>query len=287
MDKTVKEKIWQKHKDDHKTEDYILKKLFEIDLPFWECKQNIYVEKDIDIDRFSFIILELVNSGKSKYSDIYEILGIDNDSFVNIQFNYLIKNGFLREVDNESLAITLEGSNFMNKKTKNKRTETEEFEFLMPDRFDYLKNDLSGSFFNPNIPIDKKLSQGKKNDFSGYNIIQSHKKTKNEDVIEIQHSNKPTYKSLCEKRGDFAIFYNRLFKDKSFYDFADSKLDAHKRNIRFLGLEFQNRNNSRDFIVDILQYNKSVKKFDFKFYKEEYLSKLVTDCYSKHNGKAQ
>ena len=198
MDKTVKEKTWQKHKDDYETEGYTLKKIFEIDLPFWECKQTIYVEKDIEIDRFSFIILELVKNGKSKYSDIYDFLGIDEDSFVNIQFNYLIKNNFLQEVDNNTLAITPEGINFMNKKSQNKRTVTEDFEFLMTDRFDYLKNDLSGTFFNPNLPIDKKISQGRKNDFSGYKIIQSHKKQQNDDVIEIRHSNSPTLNLLKE-----------------------------------------------------------------------------------------
>ena len=195
MDRKLHDKTWQVHKDDHKTEGYNLKDIFEIDLPFWQCKQNLYVEKDVEIDRFSFIILELVNNGKNKYSEIYDFLGIDEDSFVNIQFNYLIKNNFLREIDNDTLKITLEGINFMNKKSKAKRTETEEFEFLITDRFNYLKNDLSGKFFNPELPIDKNLSKGRINDFLGYSIIQSHKKTKKDDVKEIQHSNSPTFKS--------------------------------------------------------------------------------------------
>lgn len=283
MDRKLHDKTWQVHKDDHKTEGYNLKDIFEIDLPFWQCKQNLYVEKDVEIDRFSFIILELVNNGKNKYSEIYDFLGIDEDSFVNIQFNYLIKNNFLREIDNDTLKITLEGINFMNKKSKAKRTETEEFEFLITDRFNYLKNDLSGKFFNPELPIDKNLSKGRINDFSGYSIIQSHKKTKKDDVKEIQHSNSPTFKFLNENRGNFADFYNSMFKEKTFYDFADTKLDAHKRNIRFLALVFEHKDNICDRIVDILQYNQSVRKFDFKFYKEESLSKLVTEYYTKHD----
>lgn len=283
MDKKLRERIWQVHKNDHKTEGYILNDITEIDLPFWQCKQNLYVEKDIEIDRFSFIILELVNSGKNKYSEIYDVLGIDEDSFVNIQFNYLIKNNFLREVDNDTLKITLEGVNFMNKKSKAKQTETEEFEFLMQDKFQYLKNDLSGTFFNPELPIDKQLSQGKKNDFSGYSIIQSNKKQQKDDVKEIEHSNAPTFKLLNENRGNFAQFYNRMFKEKTFYDFADTKLESHKRNIRFLGLIFQHKENLIDRKVDILQFNQSVKKFDNKFYKEEVLSKLVTEYYAKHD----
>ena len=283
MDRKLHDKTWQVHKDDHKTEGYNLNKIFEIDLPFWQCKQNLYVEKDVEIDRFSFIILELVNNGKNKYSEIYDFLGIDEDSFVNIQFNYLIKNNFLREIDNDTLKITLEGINFMNKKSKAKRAENEEFEFLITDRFNYLKNDLSGKFFNPELPIDKNLSKGRKNVFSGYSIIQSHKKTKKDDVKEIQHSNSPTFKFLNENRGNFADFYNSMFKEKTFYDFADTKLDAHKRNIRFLALVFEHKDNICDRIVDILQYNQSVRKFDFKFYKEESLSKLVTEYYTKHD----
>ena len=81
---------------------------------------------------------------------------------------------------------------------------------------------------------------------------------------------------LKENRGNFAIFYNSLFKDKTFYDFADTKIDAFKRNIRFLALAFENKENSSDHKIDILQYNMSVKKFDFKFYREDCLSNLVT-----------
>lgn len=280
MDKKY-EKIWQKHKEDYKTEGYRLKDIFEIDLPFGQCKQNLYVEKDIEIDRFSNILLELVKNGYNRYSEIYKILGTDEDSFVNIQFNYLIKNNFLREIDNETLEITPEGINFMNKKTKLKKTETEDFEFLIPDPFYYIKNDLSGAFFNPQMPIDKNWSQGKKNDFSGYSLIQSHKKQIKNDIKEIRHSNTPSFNRLEEMRSDFASFYNRMFKEKTFYDFADTQLEAHKRNIRFLGLLFENENNPHEIKVDIRQYQQSVRKFDMKFYKEETLSKLVTKYYQE------
>lgn len=285
MNKDWKQKTWQVHKDDYKTKGYRLKKLFEIDLPFWYCKQNLYVEKDIEVDRFSYIILDLVNNGKTKYSEIFKVLGINEDSFVNIQFNYLIKNNFLQEIDNDTLKITHEGINFMNKKTKIKHTEIEDFDFLIPDQFCYLKNDLSGTFFNPELPIDKDWSQGKKGGFSGYSLIQSNKKQKNDDIVDIEHINQPSFKILKEKRSDFAIFYNKMFKGKTFYDFADTKLESHKRNIRFLALNYENEKNKSDFIIDILQYNQSVKKFDFKFYKEEYLSELVTNYFTKNTEK--
>ena len=50
-----------------------------------------------------------------------------------------------------------------------------------------------------------------------------------------------------------------------------------------MALVFEHKDNICDRIVDILQYNQSVRKFDFKFYKEESLSKLVTEYYTKHD----
>ena len=282
MNDKVKQNTWRIHKDDHKTEGFKLDDIFEIDLPFWQCKQNVVVEKDVEIDRFSFIILKLVDSGMTKYSEICAFLGIDEDSFVNIQFNYLLKNDFLREIDNDTLAITLDGKSFMNKDAKVKHTETEEFEFLMHDKFVFLKNDLSGTFFDPSKPIDKNWSYGKKQDFSGYNIIQSHKKQTKDDVKEIEHQNKPTYKLLTESRSSFAEFYNSQCQEKTFYDFANSNFQQFKRNIRFLGLLYRNKKNESDIMIDILQYNQTVNKFDGKYNGENSLSKLVTNYYQKH-----
>ena len=55
------QKIWEQYKDHHKTEGYELTHIFDIYLPFWQCKQNIVIEKEVELDRFSRIILELIN----------------------------------------------------------------------------------------------------------------------------------------------------------------------------------------------------------------------------------
>lgn len=285
MNDNIRQNTWRIHKNDHKTEGFKLDDIFEIDLPFWQCKQNIVVERDVEIDRFSSIILKLVNNGITKYSDIYNILGIDEDCFVNIQFNFLIKNDMLREIDNDTLEITLVGKNFLNKGKKIKRTETEEFEFLIHDKFLFLKNDLSGTFFDPSKPIDENWSSGKKQDFSGYNIIQSNRKQAKDNIKEIEHQNKPTYTNLTGNRSSFAEFYNRQFKEKAFYDFADTDFQQHKRHIRFLGLLFKKQRNESLIMIDILQYNQTVKKFDGKYNVETKLSKLVTDYYQKNPNK--
>jgi hypothetical protein len=170
----------------------------------------------------------------------------------------------------------------MNKKSKAKKTETEEFEFLMLDRFDFIKNDMNNEFFDPNKPIDK-VSEGIINTFSGYKLIQTHKKGQPEKgVATIEHQNNPSYGALVSKRSDFSIFFNSQFKEKTFYDFADTKLKQHKRNIRFLALIFISDINSYDIRIDIRQFNSSVKKFDRKFALEEKLSKIVTDYYQKN-----
>jgi hypothetical protein len=282
MNDSVKQNTWRIHKGDHRTENFFLAEILEIDLPFWECKQNVIVEKDVEVDRFSHILLELIDSGINTYSEIFNFLGIEEDCFVNIQFHYLLKNRFIKETVNETLEVTLDGKNFMNKKSKAKKTETEEFEFLMLDRFDFIKNDMNNEFFDPSKPIDK-ASEGKSNAFSGYKLTQTHKKEKTEkDVLAIKHQNIPSYGALASKRSDFSIFFNSQFKEKTFYDFADNKLRQHRRNIRFLALIFISDINSYDIRIDIRQFNSSVKKFDRKFALEEKLSKIVTDYYQKN-----
>ena len=282
MHDSVKQNTWRIHKDDHRTENFSLTEILEIDLPFWECKQNVIVEKSVEIDRFSHILLELIDSGINTYPEIFNFLGIDEDCFVNIQFHYLLKNRFIKETAHDTLEVTLDGRNFMNKKSKAKKTEIEEFEFLMLDRFDFIKNDMNNEFFDPNKPIDK-VSEGKINNFSGYKLFQTNKKEKAEKgIITIKHQNHPSYSTLVSKRSDFSIFFNSQFKEKTFYDFADNNFKQHKRNIRFLALIFISDTNKSDIKIDIRQLSSSVKKFDKKFALEEKLSKIVTDYYQKN-----
>ena len=50
-------KVFNQFKNDHKTEGYELESIFDIYLPFWQCKQDIVIETAVEIDRFSRIIL--------------------------------------------------------------------------------------------------------------------------------------------------------------------------------------------------------------------------------------
>lgn len=255
------QKLWEQFKDHHKTEKYVLKEIFDIYLPFWQCKQNIVVEKDVELDRFSRIILELIQNNVTKHSEICDFLGVDRDSFVITQFHFLLKNDFIRELDDDKYELTHEGISFLQNKTKAKSNETIEFEYFVTEKMNYLKNDLTQDFFDPSSPIDKQLSKKKKSNFSGYEIMQSHRIQKSESSKEIPHKNKPTYRLINEKRSDFSAFFNTKFRDKTFYDFADNKIDTHKRNICFYGLLYENVENQDDKKLDIRHSLKSLKQF--------------------------
>lgn len=271
------QEIWEHFKDHHKTEGYQLMNIFDIYLPFWQCKQNVVVEKDIELDRFSRIILELINNKLVKHSEICAFLGIDEDNFATVQFHFLLKNDLIREIENGVYEITHEGISFLENKTKLKNIETVEFEYFVTEKMDYLKNDLTQDFFNPNFPIDTQLSKGKKNNFSGYAIMQTNQVQKTDNSKEIPHKQKPTFRFVSDQRNNFTSFFNEQFKDKNFYDFADNEIEVHKRSICFYGLLFENESNKEEQILEIRHSKKSVKEFQ-----NSELEKVLTDKATKY-----
>ncbi len=255
------QKIWEQFKDHHKIEGYKLVGIFDIYLPFWQCKQNVVVEKDIELDRFSRIILELINNKLVKHAEICAFLGIDEDNFATVQFHFLLKNDLIREIGNGIYEITYEGVSFLQNKTKLKNIETVEFEYFVTEKMDYLKNDLTQDFFDPNLPIDTQLSKGKKSNFSGYAVMQTHQVQKTDNSKEIPHKQKPTFRFVSEQRNNFTSFFNSQFKDKNFYDFADNEIEVHKRSICFYGLLYEKEDNKEERILEIRHSKKSVKEF--------------------------
>lgn len=276
------QEVFNKFKNHHETKGYELKNIFDIYLPFWQCKQDIVIEKAIELDRFSRIILQLINQHFSNHFEICNFLGIDANGFVTTQFHFLLKNGLIREIKTDEYEITFEGLNFLKNKSQIKNTETIDFEYFVTERMQYLKNDLTQTFFNPNEPIDKKhLSKEKMETFSGYQIMQSNLIHKSEYSKEIKHDdkNKPRFSSINAQRNDFSEFFNNQYKGKHFYDFAEQKLEVHKRNICFLALLFINENGDKK--VEIRQSKKSVNTFR-GFELEEILSKYVEKHLIKH-----
>ncbi|MEQ9308515.1 MAG: hypothetical protein RLN90_03610 [Balneolaceae bacterium] len=272
-------------KDNHKP-DYELKDIFEIYLPFWFCRQNVVVEKDIELDRFSKIILQTIQSGFAKHSDVCKFLGVEINSFVVSQFHFLIKNGLLDETptsNDTKYEITHDGVSFLERKKKVTSVETVEFEYFYNDltlefldtqRFNFLVNDMTKEFVDTTQPLDKKnVSSSKRKIFSGYQVLQTNRLPVNR--IEIPHKNRPYNLNKVE----FASFFNKQHKDSSFYDFESAEREMHKRSICFLALEYEDKTGVKTY--DIRHSNKTVKTFD-RHEIEESLTKKSSDYFKKY-----
>jgi hypothetical protein len=276
---------YEMFKDNHKP-DYELNTIFEIYLPFWFCRQNVVVEKDIELDRFSKIILQTIQTGLVKHSDICRFLGVKINSFVTSQFHFLIKNGLLDEtpiINDTEYGITYDGLSFLERKKKITSVETVEFEYFYNDltlefldtqRFNFLVNDMTSDLVDTNQPLDKKnVSSGKRKRFSGYQVLQTNRLPVNR--IEIPHKNRPYNLNKVE----FANFFNQQHKDSSFYDFESAEKEMHKRSICFLAFEYEDKTGIR--IYDIRHSKKTVKAFD-RHEIEENLTKKSSDYFKKN-----
>lgn len=251
---------------DNRKPDFELKSIFEIYLPFWFCRQNVVVEREIELDRFSKVILQSIQSGFTKHFEICQFLGVEINSFVIAQFHFLIKNGLLTEtsISNDTVyEITFEGLSFLDRKKKVTAVETIEFEyfyneltleFLDKHRFDFLINDLTKDFVDTSKPLDtKNISEGKKKKFSGYKVLQTNLLPP--DRIEIGHKNKPYNLNKVA----FANFFNKQHQDKSFYDFETNDIETHKRSICFLAFEYSDQTGTNFY--EIRHFKKTVIEF--------------------------
>ncbi len=278
-------KEFKMFKDHHKP-DYELKNIFEIYLPFWFCRQNVVVEKEIEIDRFSKILLQTIQSGFTKHSEICRFLGVEPDAFVTMQFHFLIKNNLLNEtpIENDTeYEITFDGLSFLERKKKVTSVETMEFEYFYNDltlelldrqRFDFLINDLNKDFVDTSKPFDsKKISEGKRKKFSGYRVMQTNLLPQNR--IEIPHKNKPYNLNKVE----FATFFNKQHTDKSFYDFESNNIETHKRSICFLAFEYLDTTGIK--LYEIRHFKKTVMEFD-RHDIEDNLSKWTIEYFKKN-----
>jgi len=267
-DKNKYQSIYNKFKNHKKTEGFELENISEIFIPFWYCKQQIVVEKDVEIDRFSKIILELINSEITSHTEICDFLGIKETDFTTMQFHYLLKNELVEENyknGNAIYEITHKGISFLKGKSKVHNIETVEFEYFYNDLsmemldvvdYKYLYNDLSKEYFNPREPLDKDTSKNKSKAFSGYQVVQTHK-LKNSKIKQLAHKNRPSLNKI--KHSDFASFFNNQKSDMSFYDFENKDIELHKRSILFLQLEYKNDEYQTEY--EIRQFKSSVNEF--------------------------
>lgn len=261
--------LFKQFENHYKTEGYDLVSIFDICLPFWCCKQNIIVEKATTVDRYSKIILNLIKNGIHSYSQICEFLGLAENDFATVQFQYLIKNNFIRENVN-CYEITFEGLDFLNQKITIPMLDTEIFSFVY--------NDLTQEMMY--VDNYEEVSDTKEENLvaSKNILIQTHK-LQNEDYIEIIHQNRPYFGKI--EKNIFASFFNKLQKDTSFYDFEDNSIETHKRSIIFKAFLYQ-LEKGEEMKIDIRQSRKTVKPFT-KYEINELLSKKVTQFYIRES----
>ena len=172
---------------------------------------------------------------------------------------------------------------FRSRKIKVKNIETIEFEyfyndltleFLNAQRFDFHYSDLTKDIVNTNIPFDSdKMSEGKKSQFSGYKVLETKRLPPNR--IEISHKNKP----YNLDKVDFASFFNSQNPNSSFYDFETNNIEAHKRSICFLSLEYEDKSGTKTW--EIRHFPRTVREFS-RHEIENRLSKSSTDYLKKN-----
>lgn len=279
MNKEQNEKAFKRQYEmfkDHHNPDYELKNIFEVYLPFWFCQQNVVVEKGVQLDRLSKIILETIQAGLTKHSEVCGFLGIKTNSFVSSQFHYLIKNGLLDEtpVSNDTVyKITIDGKAFLERRKKITSIET--------IRFEYYYNDLTLEFMHPEGLAPGREKRGSTNqqsvtrnrEFSSYQISQTHQLP--ESLTKISHKNRPYNVNPVE----FASFFNQHYNDYSFYDLDHSERKMHKRSICFLAFEYEDISGTKKY--DIRHSKKTVKSFRHHEL-EEVLSAKVTEYLKKN-----
>ncbi len=273
-EKNKYQKIYNKFKNHKRTEGFELKSISEIFIPFWFCKQKIVVEKDVEIDRFSKILLELINNKISTHSEICNFLGVKESDFTTMQFHYLLKNELIEENYKKGdtiYIITHKGISFLKGKSKVQNIETVEFE--------YFYNDLSKEYFNPRESLDGNVSKNKNKVFSGYKVVQTHKLNRSK-IEKLDHKNSPSLNKI--KQSDFASFFNSQNPDITFYDYDNDHKNTqiHKRSILFLKLEYQNEEEKKEY--EIRHCRDSVKKIRGNVL-EEKLS-LFLEKYYKENS---
>lgn len=288
VNKSKHQSIYNNFKSHKETEGFELKTISEIFIPFWYCKQKIVVEKDVEVDRFSKIILELINNEISTHYEICNFLGIKENDFTTMQFHFLLKNELIEESyknGNDIYEITHKGISFLKGKSKIQNLETVDFEYMYNDLsmemlnivdYKYLYNDLSKEYFNPKEPLDKKTSKNKSKIFAGYQVVQTN--LLNGSKIEhLTHKNRPSLNKM--KHADFASFFNSQKSDMTFYDFEDNDFRPHKRSILFLKLEYENDEYQKEY--EIRQFKSSVNVFEGNVL-EEKLSVEVMKYYKEN-----
>lgn len=252
--------VYENYKDDK--DGYQLICIEEVYFPFWLCQQEITVDKNVKADKFSRILLELVDNGIKKHSDICSFLGIKENDFTLMQLDFLIKNNFLKESSSVSYGITPDGKDFLKGESESlKHEESIDFEYIISQLEVVTEHRVECFFDGHSKDFFDKYENDDENNFQGYQIRPTHELRKNPNISNeriIPHKDKPTLSRI--DKSDFVKFFNDSYKeDGDFHDMYKIK-NKRQRSVLFFVLVFEDENGDRE--MDVRRCKDSVKEFN-------------------------
>ena len=257
------QEAWTLYKEAHLNKGYLLTEVKAIYFPIWKCRQEIIITTEAPIDGFSQVVLQTIAAGHAKHEAICAFLGIEEDSFVLGQFHYLLKKDWIR-IDSEQVYwLTPKGKALLAKEEAVKQLKTMTFEYYTIEENKPKKGTSNLSFFNPQLPLNAKLSAAKQNNFKGYRIFQNNR-LEEDALIQVlpHHQNQaPNLNALKGQQNDFAAFFKKLTQH-NFYDFGKSSLKCHPHSLCFLKLSYQKEEDATKSLVELRQFSKSVVQFE-------------------------
>lgn len=280
---------------------FVLDYIDEIYLPFWACRQEIYIQREPKTHTtFQKILLGLVARGVRKHVEISAFLGVKEDDFCLSQLDYLLNRRLLEEhpQENESAyVITDKGRDLLSNENPFDEDTIEPAEveygisdlnFIAEEKYQRFYGDFTVDPFTKGTPFDDKSCHN----FSGYKLIEAHKLEQGGAYPEeyIPHKNKPIFSRIRDSK--FIEFYNKKRIAISyehgkltniFHDFGSPKIEVHKLSIKFCILVFRNNMDPSDLWIEIRHCEDSVLKFDEKRLTLEETLSLETLDYIKEN----
>lgn len=257
------------YKDLYALEGYQLVEISPVQIVFFRGKKGIYVEKAMDCDRLSSILLRLIQLGMDEEKVILEYLGMEPDDFPRIHFRYLLNQGLIADVDGK-MYITQLGRDFLQSNSTPRQIERIDFEFYMTywpslDKLEYV---------SLQEPIDRDLDrlQG----FSGYALSRSA-----ESVKAIPHEANLSPSRIMQDFQRLIEHFHAQNPTSSFYDTTHQLPKVEKYHIHFYAL-YYTAEATQSLKVAIVHSEKTLKTpLPETPYRQEYkLSQLATEYFT-------
>jgi hypothetical protein len=240
--------------EEHSLQGFRFKRVRAVFLPIVEYSVTVLVEKSIPANRYSIILLQLVQLGFASKRQLCEVLGISQDDFTLVHLEYLLSGNLLIEYQPDAYTLTLEGREFLN--TENPVREV-------------IKEDISchycpqlGKWLDVRTPIDNEVSDSLRKNFRGYNLVgEKDCNVINKEITAWKQGAQKDHIWPYEDNGQglpthqdvFCRFANQLFNGYVVYEISRTKKQGQKY-IPFLSFEYEN---------DYRQIRKDIRRFEY------------------------